>query len=163
MKTAGTVFGTILQNSFILSDTRGNPSSTFLFGDDPAAAEPSVGSPSLSTAIGYFSDEVIVGSSTATAAYITGNVLYLGNVGLGSGIIRVLGNTSGSADLSVAAVAGSPNTINLPTTTGTAGQVLSTNGASPQQTSWVSRAMVPLTGTTGTVSGSPTAGVCDSG
>jgi hypothetical protein len=34
------------------------------------------------------------------------------------------------------AVAGTPNKINLPTTTGSAGQVLQTNGANPQQLSW---------------------------
>jgi hypothetical protein len=53
------------------------------------------------------------------------------------GTMTIGGSTSGSAAIGVAAVAGTPNPIILPTTTGTAGQVLSTNGGSPQQTSWV--------------------------
>src|SRR6266478_1114427 len=46
------------------------------------------------------------------------------------------GATSGSAAFGAASVAGTPNRINLPTTTGTNGQCLQTNGANPQQTSW---------------------------
>jgi hypothetical protein len=46
------------------------------------------------------------------------------------------GTTSGFAGIGVAAAAGTPNKINLPLTTGTAGQVLTTDGANPQQTSW---------------------------
>lgn len=42
------------------------------------------------------------------------------------------------ASIGVATAAGSPNRMNLPTTTGTAGQVLTTNGANPQQLSWTS-------------------------
>jgi hypothetical protein len=46
------------------------------------------------------------------------------------------GSTSGAAALGVAAVAGTPNRLNLPTTTGSSGQCLATNGANPQQLSW---------------------------
>jgi len=48
------------------------------------------------------------------------------------------GSSSGSASLGVAAVAGTPNQLLLPTTTGTIGQVLTTNGGNPQQLSWTS-------------------------
>jgi hypothetical protein len=51
-------------------------------------------------------------------------------------IITFPGSTSGTASISVAAAAGTPNKILLPITTGTAGQVLTTDGANPQQTSW---------------------------
>lgn len=47
------------------------------------------------------------------------------------------GITSGGAKLGVAAVAGTPATIQLPTSTGAAGAVLQTDGNTPQQTSWV--------------------------
>jgi hypothetical protein len=52
--------------------------------------------------------------------------------------LTLLGSTSGSASIGVAAAAGTPNQINLPTTTGTAGQVLTTDGMNPQQLSWSS-------------------------
>ena len=62
------------------------------------------------------------------------------------------GSSSGFAILGVAASAGSPNRINLPTTTGTNGQVLTTDGANPQQTSWTT----PGGGTSLIASGSAT-------
>lgn len=46
------------------------------------------------------------------------------------------GSSSGSTTLGAAAVAGTPNRINLPTSTGSAGQVLTTDGGNPQQLSW---------------------------
>lgn len=51
--------------------------------------------------------------------------------------ILFTGLTSGNARIGVPAIAGTPSDILLPTTTGTSGQVLSTNGGSPQQTSWI--------------------------
>jgi hypothetical protein len=54
----------------------------------------------------------------------------------GNGISSWFGTTSGSAGLGVAAIAGTPNSILLPITTGTVGQVLTTDGGNPQQTSW---------------------------
>ncbi len=57
--------------------------------------------------------------------------------GAASGSVVFSGSTSGSATISVAATAGTPANILLPTTTGNSGYLLSTNGASPQQLSWV--------------------------
>lgn len=51
--------------------------------------------------------------------------------------VQFNGSTSGSAQIGVAAVAGTPNKINLPIATGAAGAVLQTDGANPQQASWV--------------------------
>src|SRR6202163_3386646 len=66
--------------------------------------------------------------------------------------IKFDGTTSGSAIINVASVAGTPAQINLPTTTGTPGQVLSTDGGTPQQTSWITPSTtatsVPLSGIT---------------
>lgn len=47
------------------------------------------------------------------------------------------GTSTGEACVGVAATAGSPNPIHWPTTTATAGQVLSSNGANPQQLVWI--------------------------
>jgi hypothetical protein len=55
------------------------------------------------------------------------------------------GSSSGTASISVPAAAGTPNTLLLPTATGTSGQVLVTDGANPQQLSWSSK--TPVTGT----------------
>lgn len=69
--------------------------------------------------------------------------------------LKLNGSTSGSAILGVASAAGSPNEIDLPTTTGTTGQVLKTDGANPQQTSWTSTiptvATIDLTGQTAAI------------
>lgn len=50
--------------------------------------------------------------------------------------LKFSGATSGSATIGAASIAGTPNRINLPTTNGTVGQVLTTDGGNPQQTSW---------------------------
>ena len=63
------------------------------------------------------------------------------------GPITFNGSTSGSATIGVAAVASTPNQINLPTATGAAGTFLQTNGANPQQTSWVAAGSVIASGT----------------
>lgn len=47
------------------------------------------------------------------------------------------GTSTGEACVGVAAVAGTPNPMHWPTTTATAGQVLSSNGANPQQLVWI--------------------------
>lgn len=52
-------------------------------------------------------------------------------------VITFGGDVSGSAAIGTATAAGTPNRINLPTITGTAGQVLKTDGSNPQQASWV--------------------------
>ncbi len=57
-------------------------------------------------------------------------------VEFGGGTIQLDG-TTGHASIGVAAAAGTPNPINLPTSTGTSGQILSTDGANPQQLSWI--------------------------
>ena len=69
-------------------------------------------------------------SGNGTFASVTTN-------GANSGSITFNGSTSGSATITVAAAAGTPNSLQLPTTTGTAGQVLSTDGGNPQQLSWI--------------------------
>jgi len=69
------------------------------------------------------------GSQTVTAGGVT-------TTGAGSGFITFNGSTSGSAKITVPAVAGTPADLQLPTTTGGAGQALTTNGASPQILSW---------------------------
>lgn len=53
-----------------------------------------------------------------------------------TGITEWEGAVSGGARISVADVAGTPEPILLPLTTGAAGQFLQTDGGSPQQTSW---------------------------
>ena len=66
------------------------------------------------------------------------------------------GSTSGSAKIQVAAVAGTPNPINLPTTNGTAGQFLTSNGSNPQQASWSS--VIPFVAAPGTATSAGTTG-----
>jgi len=60
-----------------------------------------------------------------------------GVVGQNSGQILYTGVTSGAAELGVAFVAGTPNRLNLPITTGAVGSLLRTDGANPQQLSWI--------------------------
>jgi hypothetical protein len=79
-------------------------------------------------------------SATATLD-TSGNLGTPGSVTTGvggatTGSITFSGGTSGSAAITVAAVAGTPNPLALPTTSGTNGQKLTTNGANPQQLSW---------------------------
>ena len=50
--------------------------------------------------------------------------------------ITIYGDTSGNASIQTAAAAGTPNPLQLPTTTGSSGQVMTTDGANPQQLSW---------------------------
>lgn len=54
-----------------------------------------------------------------------------------SGQVDFFGNTSGNANLGVAAAAGTPNRMNLPTTTGLVGSLIRTDGGNPQQLSWI--------------------------
>lgn len=55
---------------------------------------------------------------------------------LPNGQIVFVGQTSGGAQIGSAAVGGTPNPINLPTTTGAPGAALVTDGNNPQQLSW---------------------------
>ena len=54
----------------------------------------------------------------------------------GTGAYTVVGSTSGSATIQAAAAQGTPQPIQLPLATGTAGQALTTDGGTPQQLSW---------------------------
>jgi len=81
----------------------------------------------------------------------TGNVT-IGGAGAATGIVFP-GFTSGSASIGPAAVAGTPNRINLPTTTGASGQALITNGGNPQQTSW-GNVVTSVTGTANQITSS---------
>jgi hypothetical protein len=60
-----------------------------------------------------------------------------GAAGRNSGQIIYVGTASGSAELGVAVAAGTPNRMNLPTTTGAVGSLIRTDGANPQQLSWI--------------------------
>ncbi len=71
-----------------------------------------------------------------------GNLAAPGSVttgGAASGSVALSGAASGGAKITVAAAAGAPADLVLPTQTGLAGQVLQTNGGSPQQLSWVTQ------------------------
>jgi hypothetical protein len=70
----------------------------------------------------------------------------IGSAVNGTGILSLRGITSGSAKISVPSVAGSPNTILLPTATAAAsGHLLSSDGGNPQQLSWVAPFTLPAT------------------
>lgn len=75
------------------------------------------------------------------------NSIRLGNASVTEvstyGALKLLGTTSGSASIKVAAIAGTPADITLPTTNGTTGYALVTDGAGV--TSWAS---IPGSGTT---------------
>lgn len=73
-------------------------------------------------------------STSGIATLATGSVT--GNFNIGGELIFP-GSGSGQGILEAAASAGTPNPVALPTTTGAAGAYLQTNGANPQQTSWV--------------------------
>jgi hypothetical protein len=86
-------------------------------------------------ALNVLSTSVLLTGATGTA----GAWSYSGTTGYTSWF----GATSGSAAIGAAAVAGTPNPMLLPITTGSSGQVLSTNGANPQQLSWVANGGTP--------------------
>src|SRR6202040_4004221 len=68
----------------------------------------------------------------------SGNAIFQFDTSTSITKLTMFGQTSGSAALGVAAAAGTPNPVLIPQTTGTSGQVLQTDGGSPnQQTSWV--------------------------
>jgi hypothetical protein len=88
----------------------------------------------------------ITSGTNTTAAMHVGTGATLDATGTGTNIATLLtapGATSGSATVGAAAIAGTPNQINLPTATGTNGQVLKTDGGNPQQTSWTTAASTP--------------------
>lgn len=65
------------------------------------------------------------------------------NTALQLGVLLLGGSTSGYAKIQVAATAGSPNPLQLPTATGSAGEVLATDGNNPQQLYWTNPAVLP--------------------
>lgn len=75
--------------------------------------------------------------NSANGNFSTPGSVTTGNAGGTTGVITINGGTSGSASISVPTVAGTPNNILLPTTSGTANQLLQSDGANPQQMSWV--------------------------
>jgi hypothetical protein len=79
-----------------------------------------------------------VDSNTLVRLGFTSGAVQVGGTGSATGSLNFKGLSSGTANLGVAAVAGTPNPIQLPTTTGTAGGLWTTNGANPQVTSWTS-------------------------
>lgn len=80
------------------------------------------GTVGVQTAVGFTTD----GTSAMT----------LGVAGTGTGKVTFAGTTSGSGSISVAAAAGTPSDLLLPTTSGAAGQFPYGSGASPNQLAW---------------------------
>jgi hypothetical protein len=83
------------------------------------------------------------GSGTTCTIDDSGNIVSTGSLTTGSGggpsgTTTWSGATSGSAAWGVRDIAGTPNRVNVPNATGAAGAVLVTDGASPQNLSWVS-------------------------
>jgi hypothetical protein len=97
-----------------------------------------------------------IGISAASGVTITSlaGSIGIGSAGASTGIV-LNGFTSGSAVIGPAAVAGTPNRINLPVTTGTSGQVLTTDGGNPQQTSWTTLGGVTNIATASPITGGP--------
>jgi hypothetical protein len=92
---------------------------------------------------GSFQIAPTVGASAQLTLNQTGAIISATNTAATQ--LNFVGATSGAASLGVTAIAGSPNRINLPISTGTAGQALVTNGGSPQQTSWATIATIGST------------------
>jgi hypothetical protein len=88
------------------------------------------------TTIGAGSNTAVIGNNAMTDVYLGGALLGVGAATIHARKIILAGSSSGSATIGVASAAGTPNQINLPISTGTAGQVLSTDGGNPQQLSW---------------------------
>jgi len=91
--------------------------------------------PSAILEVGNTGQLLIVGSTGWTADFTDLGLSITPKSGATGAVISLL-NASGVVGIG-AATTGTPNRINFPTTTGTVGQVLSTDGGSPQQTSWV--------------------------
>jgi hypothetical protein len=90
---------------------------------------------------------ILPGSLWAFTPANTSGLVVGQNGGGAQGRITFLGQTTGQAAIVVANVAGNPNDLVLPITTGTSGQVLSTSGANPQQLSWVTAGTLIASGT----------------
>lgn len=77
---------------------------------------------------------------------LTHGLVTLGENSIFTGKLTFAGSTSGNASISVADAAGTPNTLLFPTSTGIAGQLMSTDGGNPQQLSWLTF-QLPITKT----------------
>jgi hypothetical protein len=103
------------------------------------------------TAAGFnaFQGPTVLGAlAHAAAGYqleVTGGKVKVTATG-GASYIDFIGSTSGSAGIGVAAAAGTPNAILLPTATGAGGSFLKTDGGTPQQTSWAAIAYTDVSG-----------------
>ena len=133
VKTDGVLTGTLRIN-FVDKNNAG-------IGVDPAATTTSTNCTSVSVTgtapVGTVYVVVRLGyTPNATPGTVWYDAINLYKVNVPAGQSIYAGATSGSAALGVAAVAGTPNRVNLPTTTGVSGQFLKTDGGNPQQTSW---------------------------
>jgi len=96
-----------------------------------------------------FNDSAVFGA-TADFTFTKGTgQVNIGSAGGKTGTVKLTGITSGSATIGVADAAGTPNKVLLPTTTGTSGYLLQTDGGNPQQLSWVSNGVGGLMTTLG--------------
>lgn len=77
------------------------------------------------------------------AINVVGGFVNLGPQSTTVGSLVIPGSSTGSATIQVAAAAGTPNPLQLPTTTGTSGQALVTDGNNPQQLSWATVSGTP--------------------
>jgi hypothetical protein len=92
----------------------------------PAWATDSATPAGADTQVQYNSSGAFAASANFTFA---SNVLNLGSASGAVGALKLNGSTSGSATIKVAAVAGAPADLTLPTTSGSSGYVLTTDGA----------------------------------
>lgn len=104
--------------------------------------------------------DVPASASEVAAVVGSANALTMGSNGSGAGSIVLQGLTSGSCTLAVASAAGTSTRFQLPTTNGTAGYVLRTDGAG--NTSWVAAGAgvgtVTSVATSGGLTGGPITG-----
>lgn len=97
-----------------------------------------IGNPAATTSFSYALNQGGTWTFSGSGRFlIQGTPLQLGAAAAGTGQVDFFGTTSGSASVSVADTAGTPNKILLPTATGGAGTVLSSDGGNPQQLSWI--------------------------
>jgi hypothetical protein len=87
------------------------------------------------------------GSGAVTAQISIPGMLALGSVGGASGNLNFIGSSSGSAGLTVATAAGTPNLLALPTTTPTTGQIISAVAGNPSAMVWTTPSSLGLTTT----------------
>ncbi len=116
--------------------------------DGTLTISPTTGNVVASLALGH------ANTWTATQTFDAATSVQLGKTGTATGLATILGTTSGTVTLTVAAVAGTW-TLTLPTTAGSANQLLQTNGSGT--TTWASAAL-SVSNSDGTLTISPTTG-----